>query len=336
MRTGEDRETSVPQIMGMILLTALPGSALLSWFFGYGILINILLAIASSLAFEALMLRLRQKPVLDALKDLSAVVTGLLIALCLPPTISLWLIVIATFFAIVIAKHLYGGLGNNVFNPAMVGYAVLLVSFPLAMSTWISVDTDKMDLFEVILVKTNREDLPDGMTMPTPLDRLKFREEQTISQLWDEENGFGHVAGRGFEWINLCFLLGGLVLIYRRVITWHAPFAMLMTLTLLAFIFYDQGSSNSLGSPLFHLFSGGTMLCAFFVITDPVTNPATMRGQLIFGAVAAVIIFFIRALGAYPDGIAFAVILMNAATPLIDHYVKNPRLHDAAKKELPA
>lgn len=322
--------------MATVLLVALPGSALLSWFFGYGILINILLAIASSLAFEAFMLRLRHKPVLDSLKDLSAVVTGLLIALCLPPTISLWLIVIATFFAIVIAKHVYGGLGNNVFNPAMVGYAVLLVSFPLTMSTWISLDTDKLDLFEVILVKTDLEDLPDGMTRPTPLDQFKFRQGQTVSEVWDEENGFGQVAGRGFEWINLCFLLGGLVLIYRGTITWYAPFAMLATLTLLASIFYDQGSANSLGSPLFHLFSGGTMLCAFFIITDPVTNPATMRGQLIFGAGAAVIIFFIRTLGAYPDGIAFAVLLMNAATPLIDHYVKNPRSLGAPKEELHA
>jgi electron transport complex protein RnfD len=224
-------------------------------------------------------------------------------------------------------KQLYGGLGHNPFNPAMVGYAALIVSFPLAMSHWPLPGT-ALPWLDVINVKffgigslitgsLNAASV-DMLSGATALDSFKFRGALTIAEAWQTEAGFGEFAGVGWEWINGGFLLGGIYLLANRVIPPMAPMGMLAGLSICAIAFYDSGSSESLGSPLFHLFSGATMLGAFFIVTDPVSSPDTARGLWLFGAGVGIITFTIRSIGAYPDGVAFAVLLMNALVPLLD------------------
>ncbi|MBD3647289.1 MAG: RnfABCDGE type electron transport complex subunit D, partial [Pseudomonadales bacterium] len=194
--------------MGQVVIALIPGAAALVWYFGPGVIVNLTVALVSALTFEALVLYVRGRP-LSHLLDGSAAVTGLLLGLCLPPFLPVWMIVIGCLFAIVFAKHLYGGLGQNVFNPAMVGYAVLIIAFPLAMSQWSS-PLDPWQSFSQILTTKLGGPVADGITMATPLDTFKFRGALTVSEVWQMGPGFGVVSGTGWESINLAFLLGGL------------------------------------------------------------------------------------------------------------------------------
>ncbi len=285
------------RIMLIVLIALVPGTIAMTWHFGTGVLVNLALAALFSTLVELLVLRLRGLE-LRTLRDNSALVTAALLALSLPPSLPAWMIFTGCVFAIVFAKHLYGGLGQNLFNPAMVGFCVLIVSFPLAMSTW-----------------NPSVPVADGMSGATPLDSFRFRGPLTVDEYWQS---FGEDNWQVWMLVNAGFLAGGICLLYLRVITWMAPLAMLATLAALSLVFHDGGSSESLGSPLFHLFSGGTMLAAFFIVTDPVTTPDTVPGQAIFGIGVGTLTFIIRSVGAYPEGIAFAVLLMNGCTPLID------------------
>jgi len=312
--------------MYAVCLAALPGCLTTVWFFGYGVLVNLVSAILFAVLFEALILRVRNKSVVQTLGDGSAIVTGLLLGLSLPPLIPVWMVCIACFFAIVFAKQLYGGVGHNLFNPAMVGYVVLLISFPLAMSTWPGphgLIESPMALVDLPGIKLSIASLPDGYTMATPLDIVRHRQGTTIDEVWNATNGFGVVSGKGWEWINFAYLVGGAILVFLGICRWQAIAAMLAALGILAAVFYAGGSSMSAGSPLFHLFGGATMLCAFFIMTDPVTAPDTTPGLIIFGAGTGVLIFIIRVWGAYPDGVAFAVLLMNMATPLLNQVTRS-------------
>lgn len=311
-----------PRIMHQVLLALLPGITALCYFFGIGIMLNIAIACISALLTEALVLRARQRS-LASLKDGSALVVGILLALALPPLLPVWIIVLGSAFGMLFGKHLYGGLGHNPFNPAMVGYAALIVSFPLLMSHWPSpgaapawIDVINVKFSPLLSIATGSVDMLSGATA---LDSFKFRGALTIAEAWQADAGFGVFAGIGWEWINGGFLLGGIYLLATRVIPPMAPLGMLAGLTICAVLFYDSGSSQSLGSPLFHLFSGATMLGAFFIVTDPVSSPDTKRGLWLFGLGVGVIVFIIRSIGAYPDGVAFAVLLMNALVPLLDN-----------------
>jgi electron transport complex protein RnfD len=241
-------------------------------------------------------------------------------------------VVLGTSFAIIIAKHLYGGLGFNPFNPAMVGYVLLLISFPQAMTQWalpgpLLADQTLLTVGESLSAVFLAAPI-DSYTGATPLDLFKYQDGLLVEQIYTQQPLFSKAywAGVGWEWVNIAFLCGGLLLIYKRIISWHAPISMLLTLTLLACIFYDGGSSESGGSPLLHLLSGGTMLGAFFIVTDPVTGTTSDRGKLIFGASVGIIIYTIRIWGNYPDAVAFAVLLMNFAAPFIDYYT-TPRTY---------
>lgn len=324
-------------VMQQVLLATVPGAIALMYFFGVGVLINLILACASALVFEAAVLKARGRPIAFYLKDYSALVTAVLLGLALPPYCPWWVVVTGMFFAIVVAKHLYGGLGYNPFNPAMVGYVVLLISFPLEMSQWAApagalADGQSLvgvsDALQKILFGTNL----DGYTAATPLDIVKQSTGQTLSDVYGNSAVLqaGTLAGRGWEWVNLAFLAGGAYLLYKRIFTWHAPIAMLATLGLCAVMFYDSGSSNSAGSPLFHWLSGATMLGAFFIVTDPVTSAVSTKGRLIYGAGIGLLIFVIRVWGNYPDAVAFAVLLMNFAAPFIDFYTV-PRTYGHTK-----
>jgi electron transport complex protein RnfD len=323
---------SVSRMMSFVLLALLPGSLCAAWLFGWGVLVNILLAGLAAITAEAAMLMARKRPVLPVLQDGSALLTGVLLALALPPLAPWWIPVIGSLFAIVIAKQLYGGLGYNPFNPAMAGYVVLLISFPRELSLWPA--TGQVLGLQDTLLLVFSGSLPDtltldAITMATPLDAVKTRLglSETLTEIRDSAV-FGSFAGAGWEWLNLWFLLGGLWLLQQKIIKWQIPAGMLGGLFLTALLFYAW-NPDIYPSPLFHLFSGAAMLGAFFIATDPVSASTTPRGRLYYGFGIGVLTYVIRTWGGYPDGVAFAVLLMNMAAPTIDYYTR-PRVfgHD--------
>ncbi len=323
--------STVTKVMLKVAYALIPGMLIYSWLFGWGVIINVLLAIVTALATEALMLRLRHRPVKIFLSDGSALVTALLLGLALPPLAPWWLIFLGTAFAIIFAKHIYGGLGFNPFNPAMVGYVMLLISFPLEMTNWpapLSLSDAHLTLSQS-LAYVFGGNLPSGirldaLTMATPLDTLKTNLglNQTIQEITASPI-FGGIAGTGWQWLSIAFLAGGLWLIHKKIISWHVPAAMLGSLALISLVFYIIDPA-AYSSPLFHLFSGGAILGAFFIATDPVSGATTARGRIYFGIGVGLLTYVIRSWGGYPDAIAFAVLLMNMAAPTIDHYTRPP------------
>ncbi len=318
---------STSKVMVQVLLATVPGVVLLTCFFGFGTLVNIVWACLLAVAFESLAVVLRGRSPGFYLKDCSALVTAVLLGIALPPYAPWWLLAVATASAILLAKHLYGGLGYNPFNPAMVGYVVVLISFPVQMTAWapangIGAAPGLLDALRACFLPGQF----DAITQATPLDVMKQNNSLLVASLWNAEPVFGRWGGAGWEWVNIGFLAGGAWLLSRRIFTWHAPLAFLAVLALMATLFYDNGSSASGGSPLFHLLSGGTMLGAFFIVTDPVTSAVSTRGRLIYGALAGLLVYLIRVWGNYPDAIAFAVLIMNFAAPFIDHYTQ-PRTY---------
>lgn len=328
---------SVSIIMLKVLLALIPGIFAYTWVYGGGILVTLSIATITALLSEAALLKIRQRPIRPYLSDLSAVVTAWLLALALPPLAPWWLVVVGTFFAIVIAKQLYGGLGYNPFNPAMVGYAVLLISFPIIMTKWpaplILAQTKLgfMDQLHFIFSSTLPANVKiDAVTSATPLDYLKTQlmlkhEVATISQA----PVFGTFGAKGGELVTGAYLLGGLYLLQQRIISWHLPTAFLGILAAMSLIFYTVNPAH-FASPMFHLMSGASMLCAFFIITDPISGPTTPRGKLYFAGGVAVLTYLIRVYGGYPDGVAFAVLLMNMCVPLIDAHTQ-PRVFGHTK-----
>lgn len=330
---------STQWLMQQVLLATVPGLIVLTSFFGIGTLLNILIASVTAIGCEAAILKLRNRPIGFYLRDYSALVTAVLLGLALPPLAPWWLTVTGTAFAIIIAKHLYGGMGYNPFNPAMIGYVVLLISFPLQMTAWIApgglmidgapaLAPDFISSLQIIFMGNPI----DGFTAATPLDAFKHNSGLLVAQFYQQTPQFsqGRWAGFGWEWVNIAFLLGGIYLLARKVFTWHAPVGMLAGLSIMALFNYDGGSSASNGSIIFHLLSGATMFGAFFIVTDPVTSATSNRGRLIYGALIGVILFLIRSWGNYPDALAFAVLLMNFAAPFIDYYTP-PRTYGHGK-----
>ncbi len=321
--------SSVREIMFKVLLALVPGIALYAWYFGPAILVSITLASVTALATEAAMLKLRRRPILPFLKDNSALLTAWLLALSIPPLAPWWLVVVGTLFAISISKHLYGGLGNNPFNPAMIGYAVLIISFPVYMTHWIS--PQGMGQLELSFVEQLQfifgGQFPPGVTldavsMATPLDTLKtqLHASHAMSDILQMPI-YGYLGGHGSEMVALGFVLGGAYLLANRIISWHLPVAFLAALFATAGAFYLADPAHY-APPLFHWFSGAAMLAAFFILTDPVTSPTTTRGKLIFAAGAGFLTYIIRVFGGFPDGVAFATLLMNICVPLIDIYTQ--------------
>jgi len=320
---------NVTIMMVRVLAALLPVCVAAIWFWGAGILINLAFACCCCLFLEAAMLKMRGRPLQSFLTDGSALVTAALIALALPPLCPWWVTVTACVFAIVFAKHLYGGLGYNPFNPAMVGYVVVLVSFPHVLAYWpaIGMSVPPADVLQIFLFGELAGGVSiDAYTSATVLDSINMQLAQmsTMREIVSSQQ-FGMLAGRGWEWVNIAALAGGLWLMKAGVIRWHIPVAMLGALAAMNFVFYALEPATHV-SPIIGLLSGGTMLGAFFIATDPVSAAASDRGRLIYGAGIGVLCFAIRQWGAYPDGIAFAVLLMNMAVPLIDRYTV-PRVY---------
>ncbi len=330
-RTTQD----VPVIMRQVLYALAPAAAAYSYFFGPGLLINMAIATLAALATECIALGLRGQSLRLYLGDGSAVVSAVLLAFCLPPLTPWWVTVTAAVFAVGVAKHLYGGLGCNLFNPAMAGYVVVLVAFPAAMTVWLPPHIGDLDYHALTLAETLHYTATgafapgitaDAVTRATPLTvvRTELGLMHTLSEITTNPV-FGDFGGRGWEWIGNFLTFGGLWLLYRGIIRWQIPCAMLAGLLVPALLLHLADAERG-PSPLFHLYGGGTLLGAFFIATDPASSAVTHRGRLIYGAGIGLLSFILRTWGKLPDGVAFAVLLMNALVPLIDRYTR-PRIY---------
>ncbi|MBA1315236.1 RnfABCDGE type electron transport complex subunit D [Pseudomonas monteilii] len=308
--------------MGLVLLACLPGLLALLWLHGWGMLLNLLLSATAALLCEAVLLALRGQTLSTALGDGSALVTAVLLAAALPTLAPWWLPVVAASVAIGFGKQAFGGVGRNPFNPAMVGYAFVLLSFPLQMNHWPGQPPGLLESLQQVF--TGGEQI-DAWARPTLLDGLRHNRSLTIEELFASHPGFGNIGGRGSEWVNLAFLLGGLFLLQRNVISWHAPLGLLTGLFVFSLLSWNGSGSDSNGSPLLHLFSGSTMLAAFFIATEPVSGPRNERARLYFGLGAGLLIYLIRTWGSYPDGTAFAVLLMNLMVPTLERLTAQPQ-----------
>ncbi|MFO7766500.1 MAG: RnfABCDGE type electron transport complex subunit D [Pelovirga sp.] len=301
---------TIDRIMRLVIYALLPAVAVAVVFFGLPALKVLLLCTLGCVVCEALCCKLMQQPV--SIRDGSAALTGILLALNLPPSSPWWMALLGSAIAIVIGKMIYGGLGYNPFNPALVARVVLLISFPVQMTSWTAPAPLSMGV--------------DAVTSATPLGEMKSAVMLT-GQLPDvATSGFdryfyGLMAGSLGEVSALVILLGGIFLIIKRVITWHIPVSFIGSVVVMAGIFWMIDPTRY-PSPLFHLLTGGLMLGVFFMATDMVTSPVTARGMLIFGCGCGLLTVLIRLFGGYPEGVSFAILLMNATTPLIDRYTR--------------
>ncbi|GGN17530.1 electron transport complex subunit D [Shewanella putrefaciens] len=328
------RNLHTSTVMQRVILCLLPGLVVQCAFFGWGTLVQVLLAIIVALSAEAAVMKLRQRSIKASLSDNSAMLTAILIGVAIPPLAPWWMIVIGTAFAIIIVKHLYGGLGHNLFNPAMAAYVLLLISFPVQMTTWITPSTvamhspsvlDSLQLIFNIGANVNMDQFRlsiDGVAMATPLDTLKTDLSMGLTRTESMTKAiFDGATGVGWFWVNLAYLAGGLVLLKLKAIRWHISTGVLAGLFIASSVGFLL-SPDTQGSPLFHLFSGATMLAAFFIATDPVTAATSPRGRIIFGTLIGILVYIIRTQGGYPDAFAFAVLLANLCAPFIDYYVR--------------
>lgn len=328
-------------IMQRVLFAMVPGVIAQLYFFGWGVLFQLSLAISVALLAEAAVMLLRDRPIKPALNDYSAVVTAALLAVSIPPLAPWWLIVVGTLFAILVAKHVFGGIGQNIFNPAMTAYVMLLISFPVQMTSWMppalegftapsfidslwlfltTFTTEGYSLEQARLVELSGS--LDAMVMATPLDYIKTELGQGYTlQETLQSNLFSVFAGAGWQWVNLAYLAGGLLLLQQRIITWHIPAALLGTMGLCAIIGTLMAPDTLPGFNI-HLLSGGAMLAAFFIATDPVSAATSNKGKVIYAALIGLLIYIIRTWGGYPDAVAFAVLLANLCVPVIDQYTR--------------
>jgi RnfABCDGE-type electron transport complex D subunit len=330
---------SVSRIMATVMLALLPATLFGFWLYGWPAVYLWAVAIVAALAGEAAALRFQRRAVKPAIVDGSGVLTAWLLALSLPPWAPWWIAVVGALFAVIVAKQVFGGLGQNVFNPAMAARVMLLISFPLEMTSWIPPMSALPGLVDSLAVTFGGVQV-DAVTSASLLGHVKTEFsrglglEQALSGHYAPlEALWGRRSGSLGETSALLIFIGGVFLIARRIITWHAPLAMLAGVALPALLMNLVAPEHYAG-PLYHLLSGGVMLAAFFIVTDPVTSPNTAAGQLLFGLGCGLLTYVIRTWGAYPEGVAFAVLLMNAATPLIDRYVK-PRIYGRTRSGEP-
>jgi electron transport complex protein RnfD len=316
-------DLTVNKMMYGVVISLIPAFLITLWFFGAGAFIVTAVSVATCVLAEGAIQRFIMKvPV--KIRDGSAIVTGILLAFNLPSNIPWWMVVIGGLFAIGVGKMTYGGLGNNPFNPALVGRVFLLISFPVQMTSW-------------PLPLQSRLSYLDASTGATPLGILKesLRNGQSatevLNQIPDHMHMFlGQMGGSLGEVSALALLLGFAWLLYKKIITWHIPVAMVGTIYLFtAILWFIDPAKNA--SPLFHILTGGVMLGAIYMATDLVTSPMTKPGMLIYAAGIGIITVVIRKFGAYPEGVSFAILIMNAFVPLINKYIKPKRFGEEVK-----
>lgn len=319
------RRGSVRQLMLEVLLALLPGVAVMSWMFGWGVLVQVIWCAALGWIIEAACLALQQVPARRFLTDGSAPLAGVLLALCLPPSAPWWIGLLGMLFAIGLAKHLYGGLGHNLFNPAMAGYAAVLISFPAELAAWPAPHGFELGLGETISRFLQAAPAVDAIAQATPLDATRnlLLQGLTIGETLAHPMTLAAQPGH-WQILALAYAAGGGYLLARGIIGWQAPVGVLMTVLLLSGLMHGW-DADRYTAPMLQLGSGGLVLAAFFIATDPVTGCTTPRGRLLFGGGVGALCVLIRQFGVYPDGIAFAVLLMNAAAPWIDLHTR-PRI----------
>lgn len=337
------KQNPVRRIMLQVIMAILPATLFGIYLFGWPAFNLFVVTICSALFFEYLCLRLAGKPS-DALSDGSALLSAWLLAMTLPPWAPWWIGVVGSAIAIILGKQVYGGLGQNVFNPAMLARVALLISFPVEMTTWANTaplfSTGAPDFVTGLSITFVGLPQLDAYTGASVLGHVKT--ELTLSHelpgilagVYEPVSAwFGLMRGSLGETSTVLLLLGGLWLLFKGVISWHVPFAMLFSVMVISAIFHWWDPAHYL-SPWVHLNSGALMCAAFFIATDYVTSPNSASGQLLFAACCGALVYVIRTWGGYPEGVAFAVLLMNAATPLMDHYLK-PRIYGRTRKGTP-
>jgi len=307
---GED---TIEKVMWSVVLSLLPATLVGIFFFGWGAIKVISITSLSTIAAEALWQRLMKQEI--TVRDGSAAVTGLLLALTLPPGAPWWICIIGGFFAIIVCKQLYGGLGFNPFNPALMARVFLLISFPAQMTRWPVPHPLSLGV--------------DVVTGATPLGELQVArltgkgiEKVAHMNLWNAV--IGNIGGSIGEVSVIALLIGAAYLLYKQYITWHIPVSMIGTVAVFSGIFWLINPAKYM-NPLFHIVTGGLIIGAFFMATDMVTCPVTPKGQLLFGIGCGLITIIIRLWGGYPEGVSFAIVIMNMVTPLIDRYIKPVR-----------
>lgn len=331
---------SVSRVMATVMLALAPATLFGFWLYGWPSIWLFLITMAAAMLGEAFCLRLADRPVLPALHDGSAMLTGWLLAMSLPPWAPWWIGAFGGLFATVLAKQAFGGLGQNLFNPAMVARVALLISFPVQMTAWVApLPLDAATAPGPITgLLVTLKGIPSGLDAVTSASLLGFAKTEMSrgvdllqslahapAQTW-----FGSRSGSLGETAAWLIAAGGVAMMFLRIISWHIPVAMLAGIALPAAILHGVDPARFLDAPT-HLLSGGAMLGAFFIATDYVTSPNTPAGQLIFGAGCGVLTYVIRTWAGYPEGVAFAVLLMNSLTPIIDSYVK-PRIYGRDRK----
>ena len=314
---------SIPKLMYGVLIALIPAFLVSVYIFGIGALIVTLTAMVSCLVFEFLIQKylIREKP---STRDGSALITGALLAFCLPANLPLWLVILGSFIAIGVGKMSFGGLGNNPFNPALVGRVFLFVSFPVQLTSWPE-------------PLVNRISYLDATTGATPLGIMKegMKNGDNISEILIDlpvyaDMFLGKISGSTGEIAALALLLGMVYMLVRKIISWHIPVSILLTVTVFTGILWLANPDKN-PDPLFHLLSGGLMLGSIFMATDYVTSPMNVRGMWIYGIMIGIITVVIRVFGSYPEGVQFAILIMNAFTPLINKFVKPRRFGERSE-----
>lgn len=336
--------SSIQRTMLWVMVALTPATIFGIYQFGLPALWLFLLTIISCVIAEVVCLYIAGKAITHYITDGSAILTGWLLAMTLPPWAPWWIAVVGAFLAIVVGKQVFGGIGQNLFNPAMVARVTLLISFPLEMTTWVTPQTlfteASPGLIESLRITFDLQSNYDILSGASVLGYVKTELDQghILSNIWLDTFSLlklakGTVTGSLGETSAILILAGGVVLLFTRIISWHIPISMMLTIALFATVF-NWVDADRYPPVLFHLLSGATLLGAFFIATDPVTCPITKMGQIIFGAGCGALIFIIRTWAGYPEGMAFAVMLMNGFTPMIDHYIK-PRIYGRTRKGEP-
>lgn len=308
---------STRKIMWAVILSLIPAGTAGALLFGMKSLVVIAISIMAAVATEVIILAIRKKDI-SAAYDGSAVLTGLLLAYNLPPQVPVWIPLAGSFFAIAIGKQVFGGLGHNIFNPALAGRAFLMISWPVHMTTWQN-PRWKIDGSTLLTIGPELGRKVDAITSATPLALYKHGEFDLLARVSNWDLFIGIRGGCIGEVCVAALLVGAAYLFIKRYITWHIPFTYILTVAGMSWMFNGR-SGLFTGDAVFFVLSGGLVLGAFFMATDYVTSPLSARGKIIFGVSCGILTFIIRKFSGYPEGVSCAILIMNAATPLIDRY----------------
>ena len=314
------------KLMYDVVIALIPAFLVSLYIFGIGALIVTSVAVISCILFEYLIQKYLLKTNVT-IGDGSALITGILLAFNLPSNLPIWMIIVGSLVAIGVAKSSFGGLGFNIFNPALVGRVFLLISFPVEMTTWPTPIENQTNVVDAVSGATPLSIIKEGLLFGETMTELSAKIPSYMDMF------LGITGGSLGEISVLALLLGGIYLIIRRVITWHIPVMMLLSIGLVSGMFWLV-NAEQFADPLIHLLSGGAVLGAFYMATDLVTSPMTKKGMIVFAVAIGIITVMIRIFGAYPEGVSFAIIIMNAFVPLINKYFKPRRFGAKVKSKI--